>query len=185
MGVNGATSTRGSKVTIERSVLIGGAPAISVVYASGFDVSNSVFRDQDPTAGWFTVNSQAAPTSIVRFSTLYNSVLKCGTTGNGPITSPNNIYVNGRPGAPADTATGTQCVHSYDIIKPQATAIPGLANQLNVDPKFLNALAGDFYLMQGSPAIDAADPSATQATDFEGVTRPQGAGRDIGAFEYH
>jgi uncharacterized protein YcfL len=36
----------------------------------------------------------------------------------------------------------------------------------------------------GSPAIDAADDTNCPATDQRGVTRPQGAGCDIGAYEY-
>jgi hypothetical protein len=35
----------------------------------------------------------------------------------------------------------------------------------------------------GSPAIDAGNPAGAPATDQRGVTRPQGAGIDIGAFE--
>jgi len=38
-------------------------------------------------------------------------------------------------------------------------------------------------LLAGSPAIDAADASASPATDQRGVQRPQGAGYDIGAYE--
>ncbi len=38
-------------------------------------------------------------------------------------------------------------------------------------------------LLAGSPAIDAADPTTFPATDQRGVTRPQGAGPDIGAYE--
>jgi hypothetical protein len=53
-----------------------------------------------------------------------------------------------------------------------------------MDPKFVNAAGGDFHLMAGSPAIDAADPAVTQTLDFDGVARPQGAGRDMGAFEH-
>ncbi len=39
-------------------------------------------------------------------------------------------------------------------------------------------------LLAGSPAIDAADAAACPATDQRGVTRPQGAGCDIGSYEY-
>ena len=38
-------------------------------------------------------------------------------------------------------------------------------------------------LLAGSPAIDIADAGACPATDQRGVTRPQGAGCDVGAFE--
>jgi len=38
-------------------------------------------------------------------------------------------------------------------------------------------------LLPGSPAIDAANPSNFPTTDQRGVTRPQGARADIGAFE--
>jgi CSLREA domain-containing protein len=39
-------------------------------------------------------------------------------------------------------------------------------------------------LLPGSPAIDAASSASCPATDQRGVKRPQGAGCDIGAFEY-
>jgi hypothetical protein len=38
-------------------------------------------------------------------------------------------------------------------------------------------------LLEGSPAIDAADASACPVTDQRGVSRPQRAGCDVGAFE--
>ncbi len=40
-----------------------------------------------------------------------------------------------------------------------------------------------FPLLPGSTAIDAADSTACPATDQRGVTRPQGSGCDMGAFE--
>ena len=38
-------------------------------------------------------------------------------------------------------------------------------------------------LLPGSPAIDSADDSACPATDQRGVSRPQGASCDVGAYE--
>jgi hypothetical protein len=38
-------------------------------------------------------------------------------------------------------------------------------------------------LLAGSPAIDAANPATSPATDQRGIARPQGAGPDIGAYE--
>ena len=50
--------------------------------------------------------------------------------------------------------------------------------QDNGGPTFTHAL------LPGSPAIDAGDDASCPATDQRGVTRPQGAGCDIGAYEY-
>jgi hypothetical protein len=38
-------------------------------------------------------------------------------------------------------------------------------------------------LAPGTPAVDAADPACGVAVDQRGITRPQGARCDIGAFE--
>ena len=94
-----------------------------------------------------------------------------------------NIF-NQRAGAPTNTVTGSGCGHAYEVITPQTAAVVGPGNKIGVDPKFLNPLAGDFHLQAGSPAIDAADTAATETSDFDSTARPQGAGRDMGAFEY-
>ncbi|MBD1840100.1 PEP-CTERM sorting domain-containing protein [Coleofasciculus sp. FACHB-64] len=46
-----------------------------------------------------------------------------------------------------------------------------------------NGIIQTLALLPGSPAIDAANPNSFPATDQRGVTRPQGARADIGAFE--
>jgi hypothetical protein len=67
---------------------------------------------------------------------------------------------------------------------PQSTALGGAHNQLGLDPQFGNTASSDFHLKVGSPAIDAANPSATLSIDCDGTARPQGPARDVGAFEY-
>jgi predicted outer membrane repeat protein len=55
---------------------------------------------------------------------------------------------------------------------------------IDADPLFVDAPNGDLHLSAGSPAIDTGDNSVCPATDLDGVTRPQGAGCDMGAYEH-
>jgi uncharacterized protein YjaG (DUF416 family) len=47
----------------------------------------------------------------------------------------------------------------------------------------MNAAANDFQLQATSPAIDAGMALSEVLTDLKGISRPQGAGYDIGAYE--
>jgi hypothetical protein len=59
----------------------------------------------------------------------------------------------------------------------------GCSSSVGDDPLFTNAAGGDFTLQATSPAIDAgADVGLT--SDYQGTAVPQGAGPDIGAYEY-
>ena len=58
------------------------------------------------------------------------------------------------------------------------------AHGLFADPQFSDPAHLDFTLTSSSPAIDAADQARAPDDDFLGVPRPQGAGDDIGAYEY-
>jgi len=58
------------------------------------------------------------------------------------------------------------------------------SSTLNTDPLFNNPTS-DFNLQSSSPTINAGyDISGIVTRDYDGVTRPQGAGVDIGAYEY-
>jgi hypothetical protein len=53
------------------------------------------------------------------------------------------------------------------------------------NPKFVNLLIQNFELLSTSPGIDAgANLGSPYNIDKNGVSRPQGAGYDIGAYEY-
>jgi hypothetical protein len=57
-------------------------------------------------------------------------------------------------------------------------------NYLINDPKFLSRSGYNLQLQNPSPAINAGSSSPAPSTDFNGVSRPQGNGIDIGAYEY-
>ena len=57
-------------------------------------------------------------------------------------------------------------------------------NKEATDPKLFCPSAYDFRLVSGSPAIDAGLTLSGVTNDFSGITRPQGAGYDMGAYEF-
>ena len=58
------------------------------------------------------------------------------------------------------------------------------AHGLNADPEVQDLAGRDFRLTQGSPAVDAGLAlGAPYDVDVDGVSRPQGAGWDLGAHE--
>jgi parallel beta-helix repeat protein len=54
----------------------------------------------------------------------------------------------------------------------------------NTDPLLMEIVFLNFNLNEGSQAIDAGKTIPSVTTDFAGMQRPQGAGYDIGAYEY-
>lgn len=183
--ITGTQIVGGSQATLDRVNLAGGFRGVSVGNYSSVVVTNSVIQRMRDNAITFSAGGTASDTqpSKVSFTTFYNVEWTC-PDGNIIFESRNNVFLNLAANAPANTLSGTRCNHQYSLVMPQADPPSGANNMLNMDPRFVNAAAGDFHLMAGSPAIDAADPAATEAADFDGVARPQGAGRDLGAFEY-
>ncbi len=55
---------------------------------------------------------------------------------------------------------------------------------IDADPLFVDAAIGVLRLQAGSPCIDTATADGAPDADIDGVTRPQGAGVDMGAYEH-
>lgn len=84
-----------------------------------------------------------------------------------------------------DSQSATSLSAEYNCVyraggNPRRAKDPGDVWGLN--PLFASEASGDYHLQSGSPCIDkGTDMGVT--TDFDGRSRPQGAGFDIGAYE--
>jgi hypothetical protein len=84
------------------------------------------------------------------------------------------------------TVSGDDTCFDHVIAYPEMNPPNGVpVGVIAEDPKAVNCAGGDFHLTAGSPAIDTAVTSTPDPVDYDGVTRPQGSGYDIGAFEFH
>ena len=62
------------------------------------------------------------------------------------------------------------------------TGYAGRNGNIKSDPLF--AGSGDYHLQGASPGINTGTSADAPSTDIEGTSRPQGAGYDMGAYEY-
>jgi len=115
----------------------------------------------------------ATLTNGVIANNLFYQPLTAGVWFSGATTSNVTVEYNLTMGGTAAEGNGAGVTLSHNLD--------------NTDPKLVNASAPalDFQLSAGSPAIDAGVPLAYVSNDFLGTSRPQGAGYDIGAFEFH
>ncbi len=80
-----------------------------------------------------------------------------------------------------NTSEHTQLSDKTEFLLPDA-GNPG--GNIFADPGFLNPWAGDFRLRSDSPCVDAGTADRAPVLDILGRSRPQGAGVDVGAYEY-
>lgn len=97
------------------------------------------------------------------------------TRNNICYNNPNNNY------QVHDTSTGTITRSNNLSGGTGDTAMTGVTTGVN--PLFTNYATRDLTVNSGSPAINAGTTTDAPATDFLGVTRPQGVAVDIGAYE--
>jgi len=73
----------------------------------------------------------------------------------------------------------------YTLSNWKALSSEDLHSKYVADPDilFMDTATYDLHLCENSPAIDAGSPQDAPDVDFEGYSRPYGAGYDIGAYE--
>lgn len=75
-------------------------------------------------------------------------------------------------------------INNFDLAAPSNNSRTG---EINADPQFVNYIStggGNYHLKSTSPAIDKGLAISAPTKDFDGNARPQGAGFDIGAYEF-
>ena len=119
--------------------------------------------------------NNGCPTSGIR---IHNNIIYDNAGGvQGPVTAEdvnnelknNLIYGN---------------TNNFDLASPSNNSRTG---EVSANPQFVNYIrtgGGNYHLKSNSPAIDKGIATYAPSTDLDGIARPQGAGFDIGAYEY-
>ena len=149
----------------------------SIYSASGFLCLTNVTLASNTVAGGFGgVNGSPGPALGGNLH-----------VGNGTATLQNTILAYG-VGGDNSYSSGTLIDAGANLSSDARGNFTSASSLNNTDPK-LGPLADNggltktMALLPGSPAIDAGDDTSAPLTDQRGVSRPQGAHTDIGAFE--
>jgi hypothetical protein len=137
--------------------------------------------------GWFPLQLQSlGPTTYLYNSTFVNAPNDNGyaiDTSASNLVIRNTIFSGFRTGLCNGSLSGVNDDYNiYDSNAPVGFTLG--AHSFNANPLFVNPTAGDFHLQAKSPAIDAGTTLPQVTMDLDGNPRPQGAGYDIGAYEF-
>jgi hypothetical protein len=191
-------ATSPSTVDIDRSAFDAGDGLVAAGAGAVVSVRNSVIANQclagnqageSALVGGAFLGNGPPGAATASFTTFVNAPLRCGDATPACVAGGQSVGVcvsdsilvtnNGM-----DPVTGPACELFYSVVNPHAGALTGSNNKVNVDPLFIDLSAANYALQSASPAIDAADPTAINPYDILGVSRPQGARDDMGAFEF-
>lgn len=167
--------TEAAMMTITRCKIAGnGNNGIQCINASP-TITNCIITD-DTESGIFFSESSA---QVVNCSITANGFYALQIAIESTPTVKNTILWSNTMGEILSDSSSLPTV-SYSCV---TGGYPG-ENNISSDPLFVNPSAGDFRLSATSPCIDTGTSLGAPDVDFIGTTRPQGAGFDMGAYEY-
>ena len=188
-GCSGYGVTASGPLTMDRSTVSANKNGGIQLNANGsaqFTITNSFIvgndSQQQSQFGAIDISSSSiAPGSRLDFNTIVdNNAKSAGTAAGG-------VYCND----PTFTATGNIISHNLVAADPQAPNANTLgicsfsASIIQADVTSLAFIPGGYHIGPTSSAIDVAGLTSTLDHDFDGQSRPFGAGYDVGADEYH
>jgi len=143
--------------------------------SSGNKVFDNILYGNARTLEPSTINIDAA--SLEGFQSDYNIIT--GRYGH---------YVSYQQTDFVDFANWTSPTAAWKGSTPNMTQLDAhsvvVSNDAALAALFVNLANADLHLRAGSLAIDKGTPVSELLTDLEGTARPQGAGYDMGAYEY-
>jgi CSLREA domain-containing protein len=180
--IGGTLTVTGSTFSGNSADTLGGG-----IFNNGtLTVTNSTFSGNSATQGGSIFNGNTLTVINSTFSGNSANTNGGGIYSFGSATLRNSIVANGTAGG---NCHGT-ITNGGNNIDDGTTCSWGSANgSMSSTNPLLGVLANNggstqtFALLTGSPAIDGGDDSHCPATDQRGLSRPQGAHCDIGAFE--
>ncbi len=150
--------------------------------SGGFTIVNSVIHDNGmlgSTLGGAKLSANAGKPAVFRFNTLAGN--NTGPTGaavqcDTAFAVEDSIIYSSNMGSLAPLTPS--CAPRFCLFD---TNPPAGTGNVQGDPMFVAST--NFHVKPSSPAIDKADPAATEPLDLDGAPRPTGTARDIGADE--
>lgn len=155
-----------SNVTLDGNTWTGSRLGMSFNNGSGNIFKNNIMYDD--AVGFSDTGLRCLNDSGLKVwnNTFWNTNIQFRSDCSGSLEFRNNIRANG---SEFSDETGT-------VVS---------SNNLTSDPGFVNPAGQNFHLSSGATAaINTGITIGSVTTDFEGTTRPQGAGYDIGADEF-
>lgn len=168
-GVGSGGAIRSSvTATITNSTFSGNtAGAGAAIYTDGnMTINNSTIASNNATSNLGSINLGVGPITV----TLTNSIVASNTGNNCTISGGSSVVNGGNNLQFGDTTCGAGITTADPLLGPLQINSPGAT--------------ATRALPAGSPAINAGNNGTCAATDQRGISRPQGAVCDIGAYEY-
>lgn len=153
------------------------APDQGPVY--GFLFENNWF---DKTlSAYYAINADSKGSSLWRNVAIrYNTELQGSRLTAPGLSYTDNVRVGGLSDSSCSQAKSAGIAVDWNLF---TTGTPCGSHDRIGDPRFADPASFDLRLLQGSAAVDAADPASYPTGDIEGRPRPAGPAPDIGADE--